>query len=182
MRISSLAILLLSLVIGCAATVPQVMTEKVKESQEIIPTDNSLRDMVTRYLVHYIGLKTGLEVERNEDQQGIIELVSSKDSEKVILRVRGLELSSPDILSRPVKAALVLELRVINEKGVLKYEGKKSGGYEVLIDSFMESEAKERIADFLVKDALKQFVNDPEFRKIMAKHKYGTLGSIVSIF
>ena len=181
MKVSSLAILLLSLIIGCAATTPQIKTEPV-ESHGIDRPVESFRDLVASYLIHYIGLKADLELERNGEPQEIIELVSNKESEKVILSVRGLSVSSPDILRQPVRAELVLELKVMNEKGTVKYEGEKTGAYEALIDVLMDSEAKERIADSLVKDALKQFVNDHEFRKIMAKHKYGALGSVVSLF
>lgn len=181
MRISGLAILLLSLILGCAAA-PYVKSEPLEETQEVPAAVESFRDLVTNLLVHYVSLKSGLKLEGNEVQKEGIELVSSKDSDRVVLIVDALELSSQDVLSQPVRAELTLVLKVINEKGDIKYEGRKSGAHESFIDGFMETDAKKRVADILVKDALKQFVNDPEFKKIMAKHKYGTLGSIVSIF
>lgn len=182
MKISGIAILVLSLILGCAASAPQVEKEPLEKVQEIHASAESFRDLITKYLVHYVRLKSGLKLEGNDLQTERIELVSSKDNERVILRVDGLELSSRDVLTHPVSAKLTLKLKVIGEMGVIKYEGRKSGAHESFIDRFMEADAKKRVADILVKDALKQFVNDPEFKKIMAKHKYGTLGSIVSIF
>ena len=182
MKLSIWAILIIAVLAGCASSAQQVTPEEGRNVYAPSEAGNNLRDMVTEYLVHYIDLKAGLKVEKTESPEGGIELISSKDDEKVILTVKGVELSSSDILSQPVKAVLSLELRLIDKKGNITYRETMSGGHEALIDSFMKSGAKELIADLLVKEALKQFVNDPAFRKIMAKYKYGTLGSIVSIF
>ncbi len=174
---------ILFLIPACAST----SAPKMKESapQRLLEDRSQkadLRELVTHYLVHYIHLKAGLSVERiQRDDSRAIELIAAQDKkeESVFLRVDRLRLFSENALLEPLEAELTLEVRVLDRNGAEIYR-KTVTGYHAVFVLFEEGRAI--LAEGTVKDALKQLIKDPELKGIIAKYRYGALGSIASIF
>lgn len=144
-----------------------------------------IADLLTHYLVHYINLKAGLSVERlHRDQSIPLELIARNDKseEIVFLRVSKLRIASDDAFLKPLEAELTLELTVIDKKGMEVYRRTFVGRHTNDAVFMILENGASKLAEGVVKDALKQFIRDPELKKIIAKYKYGAIGSVVAIF
>lgn len=170
---------------GCAsAPKPGKQMPILSPSKESEPQTN-LPDLITHYLVYYINLKAGLNVERlHKDQLVPLELTASNDKkeESVFLRVSKFRISTDDALFKPLVANLTLELEVLDKNGAQIYQTTVTGHHENPTAMPVLEETARSLAEGVVKDTLKRLIQDPELKKIIAKYKYGTLGSIASMF
>ncbi len=159
--------------------VSDVKANTQKPIGEIGADNSDLKDLVTQYLIYYIKLKTDFPVVKTDVD--VITMNANKGEDKMSITVKGLSISSNNILSEPMRAILSLEVEVINNVGEVIYLDTKQGEYDLLVYSLMQSEQIRMLTETTVKNALKNFLNDPALRKIMVKYKYGALGSIVSL-
>lgn len=182
MRKAASLILFLFIASGCISS-----PKSKKEMQTPVFVDRStqksdLPDLITHYLVHYINLKAGLNVERLQSVP--LELIANDDKkeESIFLRVGKLRIVSNDALLEPLVADLTLELKVLDKNGAQIYQVMVTGHHENPV-AFPDGEGTVRsLTEGVVKDTLKRLIQDPELKKIIAKYKYGTLGSIASLF
>ncbi len=186
MRKAVSLVLFLFIAAGCASSISSKQKKPTLVLLNGSPSEKTnLSDLLTHYLIHYINLKAGLNVERvHKDQTTPLELIASQDKkeESVFLRVNKFRIFSDDALFKPLAADLTLELEVLDKNGAQIYRTMVTGHHENPAVIPVLEETARSLAEGVVKDTLKRLIQDPELKKIIAKYKYGTLGSIASIF
>lgn len=147
------------------------------------PGPNDLKELINSRIAFYIYKKAGLKVQTVEKPSKPVELILAEDPEEsMFLRVIKLKLFSEDLFSMPCEADLTLEFEMRNQKSGENYRKIVVGHYGQTLGPVAWSESVKNLIDGVVQNALVQLAQDPESKKIIAKYRYGTLGSIASIF
>ena len=142
-----------------------------------------LTELVSRYLLHYIHEKIGLNAERiqmNEADSVKLAATKNKVNGIIILKIKELKIFAPDARLQATEVNLMLELTVFDDSGHEIYRRTVKRRYEKNADAFVAELNTDKFIEAAMKDALKQYVEDPALRKIIAKFKYGTVGGVIA--
>lgn len=142
-----------------------------------------LVNLVSNHLVRYINEKVGLNVERVEvSETDSIKLIATKKKIEgvILLRIKSLRMFSVDALLDPVQTNLTLELVVFDEAGREIYRRVATGHHEKRIGVSVVEKSAGELVESVVKETLRQYLRDPDLRRIIARFKYGAVGGAIA--
>lgn len=179
------SILALVLISGCVCLPPEPAAETRIERTGKNPGKTSVAERVSYYLNHYISLKTGIALERTGSaENGAVRLTAydGKSEERVFLEVQRFGITAEDAVLKPLAADLAVEVLVLDRNGSEIYRRKVERRYRSpKVFGYVE-ESIEDIAAGAAAEVLNEFAQDPELKRIIARQKYGVLGSIATVF
>ena len=138
---------------------------------------------VGNYLIDYIHHETGLRVERIEiNETDSIKLVATKNkaSGVIILKIRTLEIMSLGESKKSMQADAVFELTVFDEHGAEIYRRTVKEHYEKQTTRQISEQPIMEFAESVVKNTLKQYLKDPDLKRVIARFKYGAIGGVIA--
>ncbi len=174
--------------VGVVNTIDERASEKIGviDSAAIIVKKSDLTDLVGDRLIRYINEKVGLDVVRVQlNETDSIKLITTKKKMKgvIILKIKSLRIFAADALAHLIEAEMILELTVLDEVGQKIYQRTASGQHKQQAITPITEETTKVIVESVTKTALRQYSEDSDLKKIIAKFKYGAIGGVItSIF
>ncbi len=174
--------------VGVANTIDERDSEKIGMigAAAVIVKKSDLADLVGNRLIRYINEKIGLDVERVQlNETDSIKLITTRKKMKgvIILKIKSLSIFAAGALTHPIEAKMILELTVLDETGQKVYQRIANGHHKQQVTIPITEETTKALVESVIKTALRQYGEDPDLKKIIAKFKYGTIGGVIaSIF
>ncbi len=168
------------LVLGCACPVYAQTTDMTAPWKGKIG-EFKLTDYIAARLIEKISRKTDLQVrcialaEPNTIQ---LTLVDGDQDGTMIMRIKGLSLQSSDFLSGPLDTVLTLELILTDGQKNITYSRMVRGKHQMLLGELQKENGLMSLIEVATENALSQYAEDPELKKMIAKLKYGVMGNL----
>jgi len=139
--------------------------------------------LVSNYLIDYINNETGLRAERIEiNETDSIKLVATRNkvSGVIVLKIKALEIIFSSESQKSVQADAALELIVFDENGVEIYRRTVKEHYKKQIGLPVSEQSVSELVESVVKNTLKQYLKDPDLKRVIARFKYGAIGAFIA--
>ena len=139
--------------------------------------------LVGNYLIDYIHKETGLRVERIEIAElDSIKLAVTRNKVNgiIVLKIKTLEISFLIESQKSLQADAALELIVFDENGVEIYRRTVKEHYKKQTRFPVSEQSVSELVESVVKNTLKQYLKDPDLKKVIARFKYGPIGGFIT--